>query len=400
MLIFPLRGSGSGIYVDNLTKFLIRRDHQVKALCCEHYPPEKMYPVEAILFSDGENERFDLDFNFPAFTTHPLSRRTTFGNLTGAQRRAYLRVFREKISREVAIFEPDVVHVHHGWVIAAIVAELSVPYIITLHGTEHLGFEKYPDYRKLALLGLRGAYLVLAHTEDDRERAILTYNLSPQKVVVVESGVDTDVFQPLQVDQSHKKSLLESYGIHTFDRPVVFFGGKLTPIKGVDVLLRAAHIYSQIDERPVTLVAGDGDAREDLARLAGELKLDDVYFLGHQNHQQMVYLFNVADVVALPSSVESSPLIAMEALACGTPVVASDIGGFRQLVNVNDNEQIGYLVKPDDPVALAQKIIASIQDRLKQKAHCAAADHIRRNFSWEKSVSRIESAYERCLAGI
>ena len=150
------------------------------------------------------------------------------------------------------------------------------------------------------------------------------------------------------------------------------------------------------------MVAGDGDAREDLERLAGELKLDDVYFLGHQNHQQMVCLFNVADVVALPSSVESSPLIAMEALACGTPVVASDIGGFRQLVNVNDNddEQTGYLVKPDDPVALAQKIIASIQDRLKQKAHCAAADHIRRNFSWEKSVSRIESAYERCLAGI
>jgi glycosyltransferase involved in cell wall biosynthesis len=391
MLIFPLRGSGSGVYADKLAEFLVRRGHQVKTLCCDHYPPEKSHPVEAILFSNGENELFDLDFNFPAFTTHPLSRETTFGTLTKDQKQTYLRVFREKITREVARFEPDVVHVHHGWVIAPVVAELDVPYTISLHGTEHLGFEAYRDYQELALRGLRDARLIMAFTEREREQALETYRLEPQKVVVVSSGIDTESFKPLAVD---KERLLKRYAIGECDRPVVFFGGKLTAIKGVDVLLRAARIYSRMDERPLTLIAGDGDVRKDLERLAGELKLDDVHFLGHQSHPQMARLFNVADVVALPSRTESFPLVAMEALACGTPVVASDVGGFRQIVD----EQVGVLVEPGDPVALAERIVAFVQGGFKEKARRAAVDSMRRDFSWEQAVGRIEGVYACCLA--
>jgi glycosyltransferase involved in cell wall biosynthesis len=396
MLTFPLRGSGSGVYTDKLSEFLIERGHQVKVLCCDHYRPNRTYPVEVILFNNGANDAFDLYFNFPAFTTHPASRETTFGTLSDDQKRAYQRVFRARITQEMALFQPDIVHVHHGWVIGSIVAELNVPYVISLHGTEHLGFEKYPRYRTLALQGLRGARLVVAHTAEDRERAILMYALAPQKVVVVQSGIDTDVFKPLQLSQAHKKRLLQSYAIDEFNRPVVFFGGKLTAIKGVDVLLRAACIYSQIDERPVTLIAGAGDTREDLERLAGELGLDRVYFLGHQSHEQMVRLYNVADIVAIPSSVESFPLVAMEALACGTPIVASDVGSIRQILG--DNEQIGHLVPPGDPIALADKISASIQGRFKAKARRAAVAHIRQNLSWENTVSGIEHVYERCFA--
>jgi D-inositol-3-phosphate glycosyltransferase len=299
-------------------------------------------------------------------------------------------VFQKKIAREAALFKPDIVHVHHGWALAPVVAELDVPYIITLHGTEYLGLEKYPDYRKLALRGLRNARLIVAFTEHDREQAIRTYRLKPQKVMVVRSGVDTEAFKPLPVD---KERLLQSYAIRECNRRVVFFGGKLTAIKGVDVLLRAARVYSQIDERPLTLIAGDGDVREDLERLAEELKLDDVHFLGHQGRQQMVRLFNAADVVALPSRTGSFPLVAMEALACGTPVVASDVGGFREMIN----EQVGYLVESGDPAALAEKIAASIQEGFKEKAHQAAVELMRQDFSWEKTVSCIESTYKRCL---
>jgi D-inositol-3-phosphate glycosyltransferase len=396
MLIFPLRGSGSGVYADKLTEFLFMRGNQVKVLCCDHYPPNKAYPVEAILFSNGKNKVFDLDFNFPAFTTHPLSRETTFGTLTDDQKQAYQRVFREKIAQEVALFQPDIVHVHHGWVIASVVAELNVPYVISLHGTEHLGFERYPRYRELALQGLHSACLVMAHTEEDREHAILTYSLAPQKVVVIQSGIDTDVFQPLQLDPVDKKRILQNYGIHEFDRPVVLFGGKLTAIKGVDVLLRAAHVYSQIDERPMTLIAGAGDAGEELERTARELELDSVHFLGHQSHEQMVLLYNIADIVAIPSRVESFPLVAMEALACGTPIVASDVSSIRQILR--GNKRIGCLVPSGDPAALAKQIVASIQGKSKEKMHQAATAHIRHNFGWEKTVTHIENIYERCCS--
>src|SRR5690242_5228328 len=191
MLLFPLQGSGSGVYVDRLAAFLSRRGYDVGVLCCDHQPPRKAYPAEAILFSNGRNRVYDLDFNFPAFTSHPLSTTTTFGSLTAAQKQVYLRVFREKIAGAMARFRPDIVHAHHGWVIAAILADMPIPYVVSLHGTEQYGFERYPDYRELALRGLRGARMLIALTENDREQAIRSYNVDPQRVVVVKSGVDT-----------------------------------------------------------------------------------------------------------------------------------------------------------------------------------------------------------------
>lgn len=386
MLLFPLQGSGSGVYVDNLARFLAQRGHQVRVLCCDNYPRQRDYKVESILFSNGENEVYDLDFNFPAFTSHPQSHETTFGSLTSAQKRAYLQVFREKIETGIASFEPDVVHVHHGWVIAPHVARLNVPYVITLHGTERLGLEKFAGYRKIVLPGLRGARFVMALTEQERQQAIELYGLEAQKVGVVRSGVDTNIFRPLPID---KGRLLQEYGIERGGAPLVFFGGKLTAIKGVDVLLRAARIYSRSVERPLTLIAGEGDARPELEKLAAELELDAVYFLGQQDHQQMTRLFNAADVAAVPSWSEAFPLTAVEALACGTPVVASGVGGLRELVNA----QVGRLVEPGEPAALAESILALLKKEFKAKARQEIARYIQQNFSWENTVSNIESIY-------
>ncbi|GAF68437.1 unnamed protein product [marine sediment metagenome] len=191
-----------------------------------------------------------------------------------------------------------------------------------------------------------------------------------------------------------KVSLLRGYSIESVDRPVVFFGGRLTDQKGVDTLLRAASIYSKIDGRPITLIAGDGNLRDDLEKLAAELKLDSVYFLGAQSHEQMVKLFNVADVAAMPSILEAFGLVALEALACGTPVIAGNVGGFSQIVN----EQVGYLMKPGDSDTLAEKITTFIRDGFKEKVRGKAAAYIRQNFSWDKTVENIEKIYEQVLS--
>jgi glycosyltransferase involved in cell wall biosynthesis len=376
------------VYVDNLARFLAQRGHQVRVLCCDNYPRQRDFQVESILFSDGENEVYDLDFNFPAFTSHPQSRETTFGSLTSAQRQVYLRVFRERIETGIARFAPDVVHVHHGWVLAPHVARLNVPYVITLHGTERLGLEKFADYRKIVLPGLRGARFVMALTEQERQQAIELYGLDAQKVGVVKSGVDTNVFRPRPID---KGRLLQEHGIERGDAPLVFFGGKLTAIKGVDILLRAARVYARSDARPLTLIAGEGDARPELEKLAAELELDGVYFLGQQDRQQMTRLFNAADVAAVPSWSEAFPLTAVEALACGTPVVASSVGGLRELVNA----QVGRLVEPGEPAALAESILALLKERFKAQAREKIARYVQQNFSWENTVSEIESVYKQ-----
>jgi glycosyltransferase involved in cell wall biosynthesis len=265
-------------------------------------------------------------------------------------------------------------------------ARLNVPYIVSLHGTERLGLEKFANYRKIILPGLRGARFVIALTERDRQQAIELYKLDAQKVGIVKSGVDTDAFRPLPID---KGRLLQEYGIDRGDAPLVFCGGKLTAIKGVDVLLRAARMYAQMDERPLTLIAGDGDVRPELEKLAAELELDDVHFLGQQNRQQMTRLFNAADVVAVPSWTESFPMVALEALACGTPVVASSVGGLQELVN----EQVGRLVTPGEPAALAENIMALLKEGFKGKARHRTARYIQQNFSWENTATNIESIY-------
>ncbi|MHC4309152.1 MAG: glycosyltransferase family 4 protein [Planctomycetota bacterium] len=390
MMHFPLAGAGTGITVDNLAKSLTKRGHQVRALCSDHYVPNKPYPVEAVLFSNGENERFDLEFDFPVFASHCLSKGKKFGQLSELQRKTYFKAFKSRIENGISQFRPDIVHVHHGWVIASILAEFDVPYIISLHGTEYNAFKNYKDYQEAVLRGIHGAQIIVALTEEERTQAVEAYGLDTQGIIIIESGTDTDMFKPLEVD---KESLLRGYSIEAVDRPIVFFGGRLTGQKGVDTLLHAASIYSNTDEKPITLIAGDGNLRDDLEKLAAELKLDSVYFLGAQNHEQMVKLFNVADVAAMPSVLEAFGLVSLEALACGTPVIAGNVGGFRKIVN----EQVGYLMKPGDSDTLAEKITTFIKTGFKERVRDKAAAYIRQNFSWDKTVENTEKLYEKVL---
>lgn len=388
---FPLEGAGTGIYVDSLANSLVKKEHHVKVLCSGHRLPHKSYPVDAVLFNNGENKKFDLDFDFPVFASHSLSKGKKFGELSVAERQAYFQAFQGKIESGLSAFSPDIVHVHHGWVIASILAEFEVPYVITLHGTEYYAFKDYKDYQEDVLRGLHGAEIVMALTEDERNRAIETYGLDPERITVITSGTDINMFKPLEVD---KEGLLRSYSIEAVDRPVVFFGGRLTVQKGVDTLLRAASTYSKTDEKPITLIAGDGNIRDDLEQLAAELKLDSVYFLGARSHEQMVKLFNVADIAAMPSIFEPFGLVAVEALACGTPVIAGDVGGFSR----NVNNEIGYLLKPGDYKTLAEKVTAFIKEGFKGKIKDKAVAYVRRNFSWDKTVENIEKLYKQVLS--
>ena len=95
----------------------------------------------------------------------------------------------------------------------------------------------------------------------------------------------------------------------------------------------------------------------------------------------------------MPSMFEAFGLVALEALACGTPVIASDVGGFSKIVN----DEVGYLLKPGDYKTLAEKITTFIRDGFKIKVQDKAAVYIRQNFSWEKTVENIEKLYEQVL---
>lgn len=395
VLLFPLHGSGSGSYVDRLAEFERARGQAVKVLCCDHVVPQRQYETAALLFQpdvpDGDlSETPDLNFNFPAFTTHPISTSTTFGSLGDDQREQYVAAFHRKIQQEVAAFQPDIIHAHHGWVIGAALADLAVPYVISLHGTEYYGYQHYAAYRDLALHGLQKADRVLALTETDRQTALTAYGLDPDRVQVVTSGVDTQYYQPIAIDRAQ---VLAQYGITETDRPVVFAGSKLAAFKGTEVLLQAAARYESLPERPITLIAGEGAERDRLEALRDELQLRATHFIGHQTEAQMIALFNLAEVTVLASWQDWFPLVAVESLACGTPVIASAVGGLPQLVSSN----IGRLFSAGDYATLALLVEHFIQAKVKAAAREACVQRVQQHFSWAATVDRIMAVYQDVL---
>ncbi len=390
MMHFPLRGAGTGVYVDLLTKELIKNRDEVTVLCAAHQKVERSYPVTAVLFENEDNKAADVAFDFPVFASHPVSKGKQFSALTKQERLEYTNAFRKKIDYMIKTFKPDLIHVHHGWIIASIVSEYDIPYVITLHGTEYYAFDNFPEYREEALKGLKGAKKIMALTQIEKDQALISYGLNDSDIEIVKSGTDTRVFRPIVLN---KNKLLQEYGIPATDKPVVFFGGRMTPQKGIDTLLRAAQIYNASKANPITILAGDGSLRDSHESLAQELDLQDCYFIGNQTHEQMVQLFNLGDLAVLPSNFEPFGLVAVEALACGTPVIAGNVGGMQTIVN----DEVGFKIVPGDYQTLAKKVMYYLDTDFKKDNKDKILAYVRENYSWENTVNHIKEVYLRNL---
>lgn len=389
---FPLQGSGSGIYTQNVARELVRAGHQVLVIVPEHCCVDGYsFPVQAIVFSDGQNEDPDLDFNFPCFTTHPRST-TTFYELTDVQMRSYVRVWQEAMAETVTGFQPEVIHANHIWVAAYVAYQTGLPYVITCHGTDLMGFRRGPRYREMALKAAVHTQGIVAISRQVAADAADTYGVPEEKVHLIWNGFDAGRFKVLP--HVTKAEVLAAYGLTGADRPLIGFVGKFTHFKGIDVLLKAAVIYEQALPGVRTLLAGDGELWDDMHALRQELKLNGVHFLGHQSQHHVALLLNAADVSVVPSRVEPFGLVAIEALACGTPVVATDEGGLPDFVN----ENVGALVAVDDAQSLAAAIIAEIESGAKLSKGVHASQYALGHFTWTKQVAKMIDLYRDIVA--
>jgi glycosyltransferase involved in cell wall biosynthesis len=389
---FPLQGSGSGIYTLNVASRLLAAGHEVMAIVPDHAPVnEYPFSVQTILFHPAEGGDAELDFDFPCFTTHPRST-TTFYELTDAQISAYVEAWRHHFRRAIAAFQPDIIHAQHVWVASFVAHETGLPYVVTCHGTDLMGFEKGPRYRELARTAAAGASTVIAVSRQVRSRAIETYGLPEEQVSLVWNGFDADVFRILP--DAGKAAVLSELGLREGDEPLVVFVGKFTEFKGIDVLLRAAAIYEGALPGIRTILVGDGALREEMEALQRRLRLRGVHFAGHRAQPQVARLFNAADVAVVPSRVEPFGLVAVEALACGTPVVATNEGGLPDFIH----DEVGALVPVDDPGRLAEAIMDEIRLDTKRTKGPRANRHAFDSFTWEAQVARMIQLYEQALS--
>jgi glycosyltransferase involved in cell wall biosynthesis len=388
------QGSGSGIYINNLTSALVECGHESYVLTVENQPTTHPdFELISILFDCGKGHEstYDAPFNFPCFDSHP-STTLTFGDFKGEKLDSYLDILKTRLERVIEEKQPDVVHCHHGWVFGYLLSEMVVPYVVSLHGTELIAFQKYPWYQEKVLQGLRGAGKLLALTTEQQAKAIEIYNLAEDKFGVLGGAVDTALFRPLPVD---KAAIFSQYQIPSElrNRPVVFSAGEHTPIKGVPYLLEAAKVYERSHEAPVTVVAGSGRQFESNRALANSLGLRNTFFIGRISQQEMAHWFNIADVFVVPSTYEAFGLTAVEAFACGCPVVATDVGGLSTIVN----SEVGRIVERANSEAIAQKVNEMLESKFKSRVGGRAREYALTNFSWGNIARLAESFYREAL---
>ncbi len=264
--------------------------------------------------------------------------------------------------------------------------------------------EREPDDRLEAERRLlREADRILAATQAEVAQFQWLYKADTRRVEVVPPGVDTGRFYPIPLDEAR-----EFVRVGCGDRMILYVG-RIEPLKGIDSLLEAIailHRKGRLGDRPVCLaiIGGDPDASPDqmtaemsrLQSLRESLGIRDlVTFLGRRDQDTLPYYYSAAELVVVPSHYESFGLVALEAMACGKPVVASETGGLVYLVR---DGETGFHVPVGDAHALADRIGRLLRDEeLRQRMGRLAREHAQ-GYAWPIIAGQILEVYETLIA--
>jgi len=191
---------------------------------------------------------------------------------------------------------------------------------------------------------------IIAPTEREKEEFVRHYGASSEKISVVPCGVNLEQFRPL--DKAEARKFL-GFG----DDKIILFVGRIDPLKGIDKLIKALPYLRNIQGLRLLVIGGGEHSQHEigqLRKLACHLEIEDsVTFMDLVKHEQLPYFYSGADVCVVPSYYESFGLVALESLACGTPVVATDVGDFKNIIREGET---GYVVRDNVPQHLADKI--------------------------------------------
>ena len=389
---FPLQGSGSGIYTLNIALELIKEGNEVFVIDIDCRKDTTEYPFQrrTILCDDTKNNNSDLNFNFPCFTTHPHSLNTYY-NISDKHVLQYVQTYVRITQEVVDEFKPDIIHAQHLWVTPFAALKSGIPYVITVHGTDLMGFKKDKRYHKYALEGAKNAAKIITISRQVHNDTLKIYKLPKAKLVMNPNGFDDEMFRPKNIS---KKDISEKFGLDVIPQKLVSFVGKFTEFKGIDVLIKAARKVTDAIPEVVFALAGDGQLMAEMKQLKTDLQLENVYFLGHQNQEDVADLYSAADISVVPSRIEPFGLVAIEALGCGTPVVATNAGGLPDFIN----NEVGRLIQMEDVDALANAIIEELKNNTKLTKGKYAREYAVKNYAWKKTLQNVIETYRDAIA--
>jgi len=253
----------------------------------------------------------------------------------------------------------DLIHSHYwlsGWVGKWVQQWWNIPHITVFHTLgavkNALGIdEDEPELRINTEKELvKECHRIIGSTEKEKENLIYYYDASPETISVIPCGVNLDLFKPI-----NKEIARCHLGLN--GETIILFVGRMVPLKGIDKLLKAITYLEKERKIELLLIGGDEHSQKEIQRLkilSKSLKINkSVIFLGLVKQEMLPFFYSAADLCVVPSYYESFGLVVLESLACGTPVVATKVGGAESVIQ---HGKTGYVVRDNDSCRLADKI--------------------------------------------
>jgi teichuronic acid biosynthesis glycosyltransferase TuaC len=299
-------------------------------------------------------------------------------------------IVNELASREGFRFDLIDVHWTYPDIVAAywLARRAGKKFIVTVRGHEALYADEHSIRRWLVSRYLRRADYVVTLSAELRDR-VIALGVPRDRVRVVLNGVDHTQFYPLDRERCRVELGLPN------DKRIVISVGRLTPGKGHQQLIRSV---SEIGRRsPVELyIVGGINPEEDFGReltaLVAELRLANVHFVDRVGHDRLALWYGAADVFCLASAREGCPNVVLESLACGTPVVATNVGSVAAIVTDGEN---GYLVEGDAAGALTAALSAALDRSWDRQRIVAGMER----WGWAQCAAQIRDIYDLLMRG-
>ncbi len=303
----------------------------------------------------------------------------------------YLPRFLDELKDFVQGNQYHILHSHYwlsGWVGGKLKKAWNIPLIHMFHTLGRLKEEREPRL-EVEQETIAVAESIIASNPAERDHLIEHYQADPEKIEVIPCGVDLGLFRPMDKAESRRRLGLP-------EGRYLLFVGRIDPVKGIDTLLSAMALLFRRHPETRLLIVGDGSPDQERDRLTERCKVlgldGSVKFLGSKPQNLLPYLYSLAQACILPSRYESFGLVGLEAMACGAPVIASNVGGLSFLV---EHEENGLLFPAGDERELAEKIELVLEDDgLRQKLGGQGRERAQ-GFSWKTVARSISALYQR-----
>ena len=366
---FPPNAGGVGYYVSNLSRKLVERKNEVTVITRKRNSNEN-----AQEFVEGICVR-----RVPYYPIYPFHA-------------SLLTLFISRLLKSLES-EFDMVHIHSPWPLPV---RTSLPIMTTVHTPMRVDARHHEIFDLKSLFEKMQSATVYPPMESElftisRKITVVSqtvaleleeYGFNSPEIRVVKNGVDSRSFFPCKSKDDNEEYVL--------------YAGVLRARKGLFDLVQSASDVCKIRPNTKFIICGAGPFRKRMERAVKKMGLTRQFvFLGYVSRDKLIHTFQNATVQVIPSHYEGLPTVLLEGMACGLPVVATDIGGNNEVINSGVN---GFLVPPKSPNALAEAILRLLNDPwLRENLGIAARNTVLMNYTWDKVTDIMTECYESII---